>query len=458
MIDGEPVIPGATLRGLVRSTMEIAAMARLEQVDRHKRFGIRDFGHELFKDGNRPRTNGGWLIPTFETKPGEPISKVATGAVLWPCDLYRIRIRELPNIGETSQEHLRWLSEIDLVNRYKHVGMEGKEGKPIDFEMKFDFEVIDEADQFVRPVFGRSKGPVQGTFVLRLPFQLEAERRQEERRGHRDLRRGQTENDCRVGFAGCERFSRKKRQTRAQEKIRTCVRPGRREFIVLSPEAWNCFQDMNCSPSMTRPMPEGNWKKLKPIFDKGNRIPVFWVGSELNPDQIEFGLVKVFKRSHRHSVGDKIPPEHRVGPDTPPDFVSALFGLVQEGGDHEETIALKSRISFGFAHVHKGCWEEKIFPTTIQAQPKASFGPLYLRGTPKKDWSADESTIAGRKRYKAFSGNTEDVEALIEAPDGTTFLTGDKSKWRVQTSYVSGPPPRSKIEVHQRYPPSQRDR
>ena len=49
--------------------------------------------------------------------------------------------------------------------------------------------------------------------------------------------------------------------------------------------------------------------------------------------------------------------------------------------------------------------------------PRASFSPLYLAGTPFKDWSADGASLAGRKSYfPRFTGGTpQEAQAGVMA-------------------------------------------
>ena len=63
------VIPGATLRGAMRAAMGIVCRARLTQVNINHRYGVRDFTHPLFKEGEGAgaqrlawdRLGAGWL-------------------------------------------------------------------------------------------------------------------------------------------------------------------------------------------------------------------------------------------------------------------------------------------------------------------------------------------------------------------------------------------------------------
>ena len=50
-LGGNYVIPGATLRGAMRAAMGIVCRARLTQVNINHRYGVRDFTHPLFKEG-----------------------------------------------------------------------------------------------------------------------------------------------------------------------------------------------------------------------------------------------------------------------------------------------------------------------------------------------------------------------------------------------------------------------
>ena len=421
MLGNDPVIPGASLRGMIRSTLEIAALGRLEQVDRHKRFGIRDFNHKLFDPLTRPQVRGGWLTPVSSgCNPSEIV-----GAVLTPCEIYRIRIRSLPTVGEDGGKHVDWLADTRLMERYERCGM-SRQPNPRDlFSNTFDFISADPPNisagppNEVRPAPIGSMATIRGTYVFSdcLP----------------SLRRSVPEE--RALLIAELNAQDGVNAPRHKKKYEHVFGPPNADEIPLPPEVWNLFLTMNCSPSQSRPQPQGNWQKLRPVMVDGGRIPVFWIGDAGKPKSIEIGLVRVFKRAHTMTVGDKIPTTHNVDPDTKPDMVSALFGLVRDAvPDKGEPVALKSRVAFGMARAEDGCWRTAPFPTTIQAQPKPSYGPFYLRGK-VKDWSAAEATIAGRKRIKAFRGTVDEIRELVGNPSGIlqNNPAADPEKWRTQS-------------------------
>jgi len=102
MIDGAPVIPGATLRGLVRSTLEIAAFARLSQTNLHRRFAVRDFAHPRFTNEDR-ETKAGWLTRVSSASDG--VDEVVQ---IEPCRDWPILIRGGIE-RDTVEDHLEWL-------------------------------------------------------------------------------------------------------------------------------------------------------------------------------------------------------------------------------------------------------------------------------------------------------------------------------------------------------------
>mgnify|MGYP006242266229 CR=1 FL=1 len=85
------VIPGASIRGLLRSTLEALAFGRLYQTNRHARFGLRDFDHPHYRafmqglleeDGQK----AGWL---------EKVAGSEGQYKITPCDWGYVRIDAL---------------------------------------------------------------------------------------------------------------------------------------------------------------------------------------------------------------------------------------------------------------------------------------------------------------------------------------------------------------------------
>lgn len=405
------VIPGATLRGMTRSVMEIAAYARLSQTNLHRRYGIRDFGHHLFREEARKNVKSGWLRPWQNGDPVYPDGK-EPDYVIDPCRYYLVKIRDFRPDGGAS--HLRWLNK-SMLGRYDSMKM--KHGKQVDFSQSQSqsFSLRNSTDSLpsVTPDKG---GNIKGLYVFcntsttlkGITADILDEQEREARKGN------QKKTEC----------------------VFETVPFG--SALPVSRMVWENFIANNSRPSQHAPKPIGNWALLKPtLIPEGKvskvlpaRIPVFWV-EDSDHGVADLGLVRVFKRAHTYSVADVLNRTgdgcHRVDiGNFNPDFVEALFGFVHEpeetGGveakDHPNR-HLKGRLSFGFARLDKTT-PGKVSETvkSVMSAPQPSFSPFYLASTNNKDWSDSTARLAGRKRYPARNADGKAVRDWLNRHKG----------------------------------------
>jgi CRISPR-associated protein (TIGR03986 family) len=428
MLGNDYVIPGATLRGMTRSAMEIICRARLTQVNAHHKYPLRDFVHSRYKD--RTNTNdirAGWLERA-------DIKDRTKGYTLTPCRYSPIKIRDLPSVVlpravggmVTGNQHLAWL-RAELGQKYANAGMVGRSGTFQFGSTEFVFVPKPNSNEVV-PGFGQGD---DGVLVFAGP------------------------SPALTTTTGA--------QLDAEDQLLE-PRPGqkkKREYVFFDLDdakplpvrttTFERFELMNTVPSRHKRQPVGSYAVLAPTLESGRRIPVFYTG-DLVGDQstLEIGLTKLFKISHDYSVGAKLGKEtgHQPNP-TDPDMVEALFGHVFEQGDLGLAVgtappreaARKGRIGFGFATLTnpQDATTRDSTLSAVMMGPRASFAPFYLKGT-YKDWSDPDSRLAGRKRYfprfadrAAQTNSARDIAASLRAVPGTdatssrlTFLRPNK--------------------------------
>lgn len=437
-IGSDYAIPGATLRGMVRATMEIVCRARLSQVNAHHRYGVRDFDHPLFADGASrlawDALGSGWLRKaTCSTDP--PKQSGDSDYVIETCKKHRIRIRDLPasvNGGSTGDRHLAWLrKKID--ERYAAAGM--RTGNTFDFDKTYSFKVgspIGAGPWAFTPLVPDATGSVKGTYVF-------AGKSPTFRNNMNDA-----EIDEWIGKLDAQDAEPDEGDQKKLECIFEDYAPGdpARRVERVKQSAFDRFHLINSKPGKNKREPDGTYKALAPTLKEGQRIPVFFAGSlddqEGDNDKskrLDIGLTRLFKIGHDYSVRDILGrhAKHALDP-AQPDMVEALFGYVYESTDLEHLgergragAMRKGRIGFGFAYLENGnaAVEDTQTIATVMMAPRASFAPFYLGGR-TKDWSEPNARLAGRKRYfprfataQAIAASSAAIDASLLAVQGT---------------------------------------
>lgn len=433
------VIPGATLRGMMRAAMSIVTRARLAQVNANHRYGVRDFTHPLFKESAGTQrlawgnVRAGWLRKCElgktkkekdrrvtsdrdedprETTNEDEDARDATKSdlelsdyVLTPCDKAMVRIRALPrqfNQGgptDSGEWHQAWLKK-KLAERYETARyiQEKRDKRAI-----FDFEKRSKPTPFAPDptatdhVIPGGGGAGSGWFVF--------------------SNYSPSLKNVDAAVLDAQQASPRPGDQKKREYV-FFDRSGANE-IRLTRRDFENFERINSKPSKTKSVPDGSYAVLSPTLEHGNRIPVFYVGDPGCDDpDFAMGLTRLFKLPHKYSVGDVLlrQKEHKIKP-SDPDMVEALFGHVYDRKDlgiSEEdaerlppgSVARKGRLAFGFARLSSAtpAAPTGIITTTAMA-PRASYAPYYLRG-PIKDWTdiatsgrEGDARLAGRKRY-----------------------------------------------------------
>jgi hypothetical protein len=394
------VIPGATLRGLTRATLETAAFARLSQTNLHRRYGIRDFDHMLFRDEARADLRAGWLrCVNPEAEEGERRFEIA------PCRWWAVRIRDLPGVEDSGAGHLAWLG-LTMAQRYGALGM--GEG-PFDFGRAALFAPAAPGPGGV-PRVTPGDGPIRGVYVC--------------------ANRSPTLAKLTAQTLDDEEAAPRKGAQKKTEAVFADAPDG--PPLEVPAQVWRDFAANNSRPSRRRPTPVGNWAVLAAQAMAGGRVPVFWV-ADAQERVADLGLTRAFKRAHRFTQGDVLARSgggaHVLSADAEcfkPDFVEALFGFVHEpetaGGMEAQAHGrrhLKARARFGFARLDPATPARLSEPVrTVMGAPKPSFGPFYLAGTGNKDWSDEGARLAGRKVYPARGHGAAAVRAALEAAAG----------------------------------------
>lgn len=173
-----------------------------------------------------------------------------------------------------------------------------------------------------------------------------------------------------------------------------------------------------------------DWRWRKPQLEGGEKIPVFYRVDEKG-DFIDLGLTMLYKITYKNSVLDLINNQQKNAGSY--DLAEAIFGYA------EKENALKGRVHVGHAFV-----SNHVQPLDVQSEvlagPKASYYPNYIKQSFKNGTNDGEinkpyqtymndAKISGWKRYPVRSGasiipnrGTEKVSTkFIPLPVGTEF-------------------------------------
>ncbi len=162
----------------------------------------------------------------------------------------------------------------------------------------------------------------------------------------------------------------------------------------------------------TEPKESPDWKYWKEKLHNGEKVPVFF---QKNGSQIaHFGLSYLYKLPYKHSVKDGLKEAHF---DTRLDLAQIIFGYVNKKE------ALKGRVQFSHFKAISNV-KELNSRTEILGTPRASYYPMYVKQYDGKLFTTfmDNFSIAGWKRYPIHKGSgTTQTEDTGNTNVGTTF-------------------------------------
>jgi CRISPR-associated protein (TIGR03986 family) len=149
---------------------------------------------------------------------------------------------------------------------------------------------------------------------------------------------------------------------------------------------------------------EEDWKWRKKQLENGNKIPVFFRTENSNIK--DMGLTMLFKITYNKSVGDSIKSIQKNADDY--DLAETIFGYT-----NDKELSLKGRVQVGHAFVSNGKPTPLPLKTEVLAGPKASYYPNYIEQNPNNEGKTGkyqtfmnpDAKIRGWKRYPVHSGS-----------------------------------------------------
>ncbi|MBN1297674.1 TIGR03986 family CRISPR-associated RAMP protein, partial [bacterium] len=369
--EGPYGIPGSSIKGMIRSVVEIASFSKMKLVDDH-RYSIRNLDNQKAytdhltdsKSGAyEPRAMAGWL------KDG------GNGQWhLYPCSFGRVEQSDLaryhgngfkPWIRQSGvKKYTTWL------NTFPNMKLRCRIGKKQRHTHGHGAFIYSKVDQL-------GNGPHEGVVVLTgQPAEWDPDKP------------GSWKRKKHMEFVF---FDPKSEPVEIPQKLKE-------EFVFVHCES--------------NGLPNEEWKYWKKKMQAGERVPVFYLGTEQKPTSM--GLAMMYRLPYQFSIGEAI--AHSCADHRNPilDFSEGLFGCVND------TAGIKGRIWFRPMTVI-GDPKPQGKVVTILNSPKPTFYANYVEqqggsnGQAGADYTTfmdEDCTIRGWKRYPVRRTNPSPIKPL----------------------------------------------
>lgn len=346
----EYFIPGTSLKGTIRSVLEILSFAKMDKINDHK-FAIRDLHnpdvYNLMTDSANIKC--GWLNLSVDENGSENVI-ISNCGVPWRISHkhldYNFKTNFVGTFGQGGTANFK--DESNKTAHYKNDIWENSVDKnELD---NLHFKLIQSKDNRILCNFS-DKGGEGGDIV----------------------------------FTG---------QPGPSGKQYEFVFPKKKDSqqVFVDAKIWKEFKFhyLDHDPKHI----SADWKWRKGQLKNGEKIPVFFRINESNTKYVkDLGLAYLYKMPYAHSVKEFLPEEHRLG-FFKPDLAESIFGYVNEQD------ALKGRVQFSTAWADMKTVQKGKRINTILGSPKASYYPIYIKQT-GSNGSVDRTT-KGRPIYKTF--------------------------------------------------------
>jgi CRISPR-associated protein (TIGR03986 family) len=368
-------IPGSSLKGMIRSVLEIMSFGRMENKVNDTRYSVRDFhNNEIYDKSNiSNKVQCGWLKKEngkyFIQECGKPI-RISHKAI---DDKFKTKMVEF------------FASKDNLKNK-RTKAAQFKYDKFTKVTYKGKFKKYQNASGRERSVFD-SEG-FDGTLVF-------------------------------TGQPGHRYFNKEK--DKWEGKFFEFVFPDKKNNFeeIKNEDLIKNFFFAYYDHDITNQ--KDDWKWRKPQLEKGETIPIFFRKEKGRIK--DMGLSMLYKITYNNSVKESI--QNRQN-GTNLDLSEAIFGYV----DDENNEALKGRVHIGHAFTENGT---RIRPTkVVLASPKASYYPFYVeqninngRVHRYNTFMDKSAVVAGWKRYPIHVSKPRENQRIENQKIATQFTPLD---------------------------------
>jgi len=391
--NGEFYIPGTSMKGMIRSVFEVATFSKMNAnlVD-NNRYSIRDLYNPVYTSKLTKKVNN---VVIASSKSGWLIQEDGQIKII-PCEYARVEIDDLVKISRQSlnekqrsvDKYRKWTLPLSITFNFEekdHIhdcsSCRTHQYRPVNLKMRY------------KKAKDLNRGSYKGTIVF--TGQPSSFRYGDRHKKHMDF----------IFF---------------DEKHTRLDVPD-----IL-------FKDFDFIHSDDKGIPNDEWKYWKQKFEKGERVPVFYLLNPQGNSLHSIGLAMMYRLPYDNTIHDMIAVSGKdhLNKDKI-DMTEALFGYI-----HDEK-GLKGRVQFGHLKAVSVANEQIGVCKTVLGSPKPTYYPNYLCQAKNFDnYSTymDKVKLRGRKRYPvekkefvkkdlpAIPNNNDKIATLFKPlPKNTVF-------------------------------------
>lgn len=353
-------IPGTSLKGVIRSVLEIVSFSRLSRMN-DKHLAFRDLNNQKLFTSRLTKTisdpaGSGKKLWEARAKAGFLIQRKDRW-ILFPCDYSRVTHSDLESAFQWTLPVVPRNQTVSAELKYKQLGTQSleiafKRNPPEIQKDKFYFRLASEL----------KTGPDTGTLV----------------------------------------FTGQPNDKKSKEFIFHDINSEGMDVTHLRKQ----FSESH----MVEEKPSESWKFWRPKFNAGQAIPVFYLPSE-DGDPLSIGLAQMYRLPFQQTLAQALPPaQKREQSADKLDFAQTLFGYVEAKGSN----ALKGRISFETAKSTFIPQTDRPTKTTVLGGPKASFYPNYIDQKTVRNQQAQDGRVQ-QKTIPPATKSSPDYETLNDS-------------------------------------------
>jgi hypothetical protein len=436
-VGGQVMIPATSLKGMIRNVVEIASFGKIGLRVNDARYSVRDlFNKELYtkhmtdgspERGFKARPRAGWLTAEPDT------------------GCWRLRPCEYARVEQTDLIAHRGEAAPDIRSRMAGPAKYTAWGP--DLEIAFDLGA-EEGHRHscgilhYRKAANLGKGSVRGTLVFtgqpsphtfsvhssdlpglpRLPKEFAERLKHDARKNLLQWTGMMTPEDRRQveevlgepfhgALAELFRMSREESKEKTKHLEFIFFDESPKDHIIADPDSAGRRLDKEFEFVHSEPDggPNPEWKHWRAGLDKGQRVPVFYLGKPEEPESL--GLAMMYRLPYRHTVREAVSHTSKNHLCEAPDLADCVFGYTEDrrsGEQGKKLGSLKGRVS-----ISPGLTVGDVRPLNEQrvvlGAPKPTYYPSYMeqqtdargRVPVYRTFMDEESRIRGWKRYPA---------------------------------------------------------